>query len=146
MSMPRHLLLLAPGVIALAAAAGAGQTGTLVVSVSGFHSASGKLLVGVHDDPDAFPSKPGAAARSAVVSAREGRVEFRELPSGVYAVAVCHDENANEKCDTNFIGIPTEGTGASRGAVGRMGPPKFDDAKFSHEGGAPTLVEVTLSY
>ena len=40
----------------------------------------------------------------------------------------CHDENDNKKLDTNLIGIPKEGFGYSKDAMGRFGPPKFDDA------------------
>jgi len=36
-----------------------------------------------------------------------------------------HDENSNGKMDTNFIGMPREGVGASNNAKGHMGPLKF---------------------
>ena len=32
--------------------------------------------------------------------------------------------------DTNFLGMPKEGVGASNDAKGFMGPPKYQDAKF----------------
>jgi len=35
------------------------------------------------------------------------------IPPGTYAIACYHDENDNGKLDTNFLGIPKEGTGAS---------------------------------
>jgi len=55
------------------------------------------------------------------------------------AVSVFHDENGNGKLDRNFIGMPKEGVGASNDAVGTLGPPKFDDARFSYKGGAQSL-------
>ncbi|WP_157678673.1 DUF2141 domain-containing protein [Oleiphilus messinensis] len=30
-------------------------------------------------------------------------VQFAELPYGVSAVAVCHDESGNQECDTNML-------------------------------------------
>jgi uncharacterized protein (DUF2141 family) len=41
-----------------------------------------------------------------------------------------HDENRNNEMDTNFLGIPIEGFGASNDARGFLSPPKYDDAKF----------------
>ena len=35
------------------------------------------------------------------------------LPAGNYAVQVMHDENENNKLDTNFMGMPIEGYGFS---------------------------------
>jgi uncharacterized protein (DUF2141 family) len=32
--------------------------------------------------------------------------------------------------DTNWLGIPKEGGGASNNPKARMGPPRFEDAKF----------------
>jgi len=55
---------------------------------------------------------------------------FEGLPHGMYAIACYHDENNNGKIDTNFFGVPKEGTGASNNAKGFMGPPSFSNAKF----------------
>ena len=38
---------------------------------------------------------------------------FTDLPAGVYAVSVFHDENMNQKLDKNFVGVPKEEYGAS---------------------------------
>jgi uncharacterized protein (DUF2141 family) len=50
-------------------------------------------------------------------------------------VSVVHDENANGKLDTNFVGMPREGVGASNDAKGHMGPPKFNAASFPYAAG-----------
>jgi uncharacterized protein (DUF2141 family) len=54
-----------------------------------------------------------------------------ELEPGNYAVSVHHDDNDNDKMDTNFIGIPKEPIGLSNGAVAKFGPPKYKDAVFT---------------
>ena len=69
-------------------------------------------------------------AQRVVVRGRSGRVVFPDLPHGVYALTVCHDENANEDCDTNFLGLPKEGIAVSNDAMRRFGPPRFEDASF----------------
>jgi uncharacterized protein (DUF2141 family) len=51
--------------------------------------------------------------------------EFPGVAPNTYAVSVFHDENSNGKLDTNFMGIPREGVGASNGARfqgGRLEP------------------------
>ena len=49
------------------------------------------------------------------------------------------DENGNGKLDTNFIGMPKEGVGASNDAAGKFGPPKFDDARFNYKAGRSVM-------
>ena len=55
---------------------------------------------------------------------------INNVPKGIYAVSVHHDENKNGKLDTNVIGIPIEGIGASRNPSMTFGPPEFDEANF----------------
>lgn len=61
-----------------------------------------------------------------------------------YATSVFHDENSNGELDTNFMGIPREGVGASNGAKGHLGPPKFDAAAFRFAGGRLDL-KITIN-
>jgi uncharacterized protein (DUF2141 family) len=70
---------------------------------------------------------------------------FFHVAPGTYAVSVFHDENSNGKLDTNLMGIPREGVGASNGARGHFGPPKFDDAAFHFSGGQLDL-KITVNY
>ena len=72
-------------------------------------------------------------------------MSFPGIAPGTYAVSVYHDENSNDKLDTNFLGIPREGVGASNNAHGHMGPPKFDSAKFQWAGAWLNL-EITINY
>ena len=55
---------------------------------------------------------------------------FKDIPVGIYAVSVFHDENDNGKLDTNSFGIPNEQFGCSNNAKGFMGPSKWKNAKF----------------
>ena len=70
---------------------------------------------------------------------------FSAIKPGIYAVSVFHDENSNGKLDTSFLGIPREGVGASNGARGHLGPPKFDAAAFQFSGGRLNL-EIAIKY
>ena len=50
-----------------------------------------------------------------------------------------HDEKGTGRLERNFMGIPTDGVGASNDPVSHFGPPKFLDARFPYEGGHETL-------
>jgi uncharacterized protein (DUF2141 family) len=67
-------------------------------------------------------------------------VVFENVVPGRYALSFIHDENDNKKLDTNLIGIPKEGFGYSKDAMGRFGPPKFDDAVLTVPAGPVTVV------
>jgi uncharacterized protein (DUF2141 family) len=75
----------------------------------------------------------------AKITNRSAVCRFDGIKPGVYAISAFHDENDNGKLDTNLIGIPTEDWCTSRNARGTLGPPSFEDAKFSFRGGLVTL-------
>jgi len=141
--MRRHTLLALFAGLGLASAASAAD---LSIELAGVRSEAGNLMIAVFDSADTF-QKDGqeAAAFRVRARARAQRIVLVGLPAGSYAIAVFHDENGNEKLDTNMVGIPTEGNGFSNGAVGNFGPPKFDAAKLVL-GASPTHASVTLVY
>jgi uncharacterized protein (DUF2141 family) len=110
----------------------AGGSGKLVVELSGFRSDQGQLLLRIYDHEAGFPTDGGKALRELRQRIEHGRatVTLDSLPFGSYAIGCVHDENGNGKLDTNLLGIPREGVCASRDARGRMGPPKWKDARF----------------
>jgi uncharacterized protein (DUF2141 family) len=105
----------------------------LTVKVVGLRSNSGKVYVSVYNQGDGYPKDPNKAVAKTIVPIQQGQTiaVFDSLPAGQYAVGCYHDEDDNGKLNTNFLGIPTEGVGASNDATGFMGPPSFNDAKFS---------------
>lgn len=117
------------------------------VDVLGFRSDKGQVLCALYASANGFPTKPDLAiarTKSTIVN-RTSVCEFPNVVPGKYAVSVVHDENANGKMDTNFIGMPKEGVGSSNDAKGHMGPPKFDAAAFQFTGGRLEL-KINLFY
>jgi len=57
-------------------------------------------------------------------------ITIDNLPASKYAVRYIHDENSNDKLDTNWMGIPSEGYGFSNNAYGSFGPKSFDEWLF----------------
>jgi len=121
-----------PALLALLLAGTAPTSPRLDIHLSGFRSAEGQVLIAVYRGEDGFPGAPGLAWKQLVTTVSDGRavLSLADVPPGEYAIAVVHDENGNNALDTSWIGIPREGIGTSNNAKGRMGPPKYRDAKF----------------
>lgn len=111
------------------------ESGSLQVNVKACRNDLGNVTIAVHNGPEGFPGGEEnlLVAKKAVIKQGIATATFEELPFGEYAISVFHDENENDEVDTNWIGIPKEGVGASNNAKGRMGPPKYEDAKFDFE-------------
>lgn len=123
------------------------QTGNLHVEINSIRTDDGKVAIAVHNGPEGFPGGAENIVASKSVDIENGKAiaEFNDLPLGEYAISVIHDENNNGELDTNWIGIPKEGVGASNNAKGRMGPPKYDDAKFDFKE-AGQKIEFDMGY
>jgi uncharacterized protein (DUF2141 family) len=117
------------------------------VVVVDLHSSVGQMDCALFGSADGFPDNPNKAIKTTIakVENSQARCDFSGVAAGDYAVAVFHDENSNGELDRNFIGIPKEGVGASNGATGKFGPPRFDDARFTYKGGSTTLT-IRLTY
>ncbi|MFP4432269.1 MAG: DUF2141 domain-containing protein, partial [Spirochaetaceae bacterium] len=107
----------------------------------------GLVRVTLYDSASGFPNDLSKAldAKAVEIDGRSARVVFSRYPHGTYAVGLFHDENRNGVMDTNLIGVPREGHGASQDARGRLGPPRFQDAAFEHDG-RETVVRVEMEY
>ena len=123
------------------------QGSVIHVDVVGLRNNKGQVLCALFSSPSDFPKKTDKAVAHAMSSISQGHAscEFPAIAAGKYAVSVFHDENSNGKLDTKFMGIPREGVGASNGAKGHLGPPKFEAAAFSFTGGRLEL-KITISY
>jgi len=108
------------------------ETFNLTVNITGLNSDKGKVMIAIYNGEAQFLN---TRYKSAMVKSTDKKVTyvFEGIPKGEYAVSFFHDENDNNKMDTNFIGIPKEDYGCSNNASGFMGPPKYEDAKFMLE-------------
>ncbi|MFA6618934.1 MAG: DUF2141 domain-containing protein [Candidatus Neomarinimicrobiota bacterium] len=57
-----------------------------------------------------------------------------DLKAGKYTFQYFHDENKNEKLDTNWLGIPKEGFGFSNNAEERFSAPSIEKRIFEIKG------------
>ena len=101
----------------------------LTVNISGLNSDKGTLLIALYNKKESF-LKEHFKGDVITIKDKKSVIIFKDLPKGEYAVSFVHDENNNNKMDTNMFKIPKEDYGCSNNARGFMGPPKYNDAKF----------------
>jgi uncharacterized protein (DUF2141 family) len=129
-AIPTFLLLslfTAPSIVQ----ADGSSVGKIEVCIDNVRSANGVVGVALFNAKKGFPDKNTLAVEGRSVPAGKCcKVIFENVPYGVYAVSVLHDENSNGKMDKGFLGIPKEGFGASNNPEIKMGPPSFSDSRF----------------
>lgn len=109
---------------------GFAQNSNLVVTVSGLKNNAGILTVELYNAKGKF-LKTSYKTVSSAIKANTATITFAGIPKAEYTVMAYHDENNNGKLDKNFMGMPKEAVACSNNAKGFMGPPKYEDAKFT---------------
>lgn len=120
---------------------------SLQVKISGIKGTDGVIRLAAFGSSDGFPAKHEKATYTRVLPASQGTLLFtlEKIVPGTYALAVIHDANDNGKLDTNWVGMPTEGFGASNDAPARFGPPGFEDAHVELPQD-PMSITITMRY
>ncbi|EKE87560.1 DUF2141 domain-containing protein [Idiomarina xiamenensis] len=113
----------------MATAAVADEGHELTVVVTGVSSAEGNIRAVLCQEDEQFPN---VCEIRQVVPAAEGTVKivFPDIPAGEYAFAAFHDANDDQRLNFSQNGMPAEGLIFSQDAMGRMGPPNFQDSAF----------------
>lgn len=144
--MHRFLSLMAFCLLALLlqAAVPAANAHKLTIRFTDLRVDKGIILIIVFNQPEGFPGEPTKGYRilKGDVVNKQALVVLDNMPVGTYAVACVHDENINGKLDTNMVGIPKEGYGASNDASRPFGPPTFDQAKFDLKGDREIVIKI----
>ena len=111
----------------------------LTVTVEQVRNSKGEIRFSIFNVPSQFPQ--GNELDSKDVRAQLGfvTVQFYNLISGVYAIAIHHDENSDGEMNTNFIGLPKEGYGFSNNAKVNFAPPVFEAAVFNLDVGDKSI-------
>ena len=121
---------------------------TLTITIADIRESEGRLMIQVANSEKGFEfSEDSAAPPPVAISqlAEAGEMTFEvTLPPGIYGARVLHDLNGNGEMDSNFVGIPKEPWAFSNNATGRLGPAKWQDAKFEISG--DTAVETRLNH
>lgn|SRR5690554_4011402 len=116
---------------------------TIDVSITGFKNDTGKAMIGLYNEDTYFLKK---VYKSFAVKIKNGKVEvaFADIPDGIYAISVYHDENDNDQFDRLFGMIPKEDYGNSNNVPPRFGPPKWEDTKFEVGRGGSIQINIEM--
>ncbi|CAL2101164.1 conserved protein of unknown function [Tenacibaculum sp. 190130A14a] len=100
----------------------------ITATVINVTSDNGKVSYALYDKEN-YMKQPIQAKKSSIENGKS-TVVFENVPLGEYAVICFHDKNDNNKMDFEPSGMPMEDYGASNNVM-RMGPPMYEDSKFS---------------
>jgi uncharacterized protein (DUF2141 family) len=123
----------------------AGAQGKIVVQITNLVNNKGVCKTCLFNNAASFAGKgPALKCINVAVKNKTGSVAFNDVVQGTYAIAVFHDENKNDKMDTNFLGIPKEGYGASKNKLPFASAPTFADNKFDVGANSTINIEIRL--
>jgi uncharacterized protein (DUF2141 family) len=108
------------------------NSGTIILTVVGLNNDNGDIKVGLFNSAQSFSGKIKEKYGGSVIKIFDKKAQciFSNIPYGEYAIKLFHDEDRDDKINTNFLGIPSEQYGFSNNAKGIFGIPSFDNAKF----------------
>ncbi len=121
------------------------QNGQVDVTVKGINVKKGGIVkIGLYKK-DGFPELgKELIGENVKVTKSEIEVSFKDVPVGIYAIAIIQDKNSDGEHNTNLFGAPTEPYGFSNNVYGRFGPPDFEDVSFEVKNGEKVLLTVNI--
>ena len=110
---------------------------TLTVTITGLKNNDGKVMIQLMDEHK-------KTVKQAMLNIKNKKAEWivNDISGGRYAIRLFHDENNNQKMDTNFMGIPKEGYAFSNNAKGTFGPPAHEKTLFECQTNKTIDIEV----
>ncbi len=94
---------------------------SLTVEISELSNNDGQILLQLYDE-----NQNKVKGKYGKIENKKCIIVIENLKEGNYAFKYFHDENKNDKLDSNWIALPVEGYGFSNNATGTFGPPSFD--------------------
>ena len=121
------------------------QSSELIVQVENIEVLKGKIFIAVFNNETNFKTKENPSFSDSLnVSNLSMKSTFKSIPQGIYAIAIYHDENSDNKLNTAKLGIPTEGVGFSGQSTTLYKKPKFNDCAFIIKG--DTTISIKMIY
>ena len=119
--------------------------GKIIVTVTNLVNNNGVCKTCLFADDSSFAGK-GSAFKCAELKIQHKKAVaiFDAVPIGVYAIAVFHDENNNNKMNKNFLCIPKEGYGASKNKLPFASAPTFKENCFQVLATSTTNINIKL--
>ncbi len=106
---------------------------SLTIQVKDLRNSNGVIQFAIYNKEGSIPDekyKKYYKKDIAVINNKTSIITFNNLPKGIYAINILHDENKNGRIDKKFI-LPIEGIGFSNyTSLGFSNKPKFSKASF----------------
>lgn len=120
---------------------------TLTIKTDGLRNSGGTIICALYNQEGSIPDqklKKYYKKVHADINLNKSEIIFNDLPQGLYAVTIIHDENNNGKLDTKFLlPLPDEGVGFSNYEdVGVKNRPNFKKASFNLNNDTTIVVKV----
>lgn len=123
------------------------ETYSLTVKVEKLQNSKGVVQFALYNKDGSIPDedyKNYYRLEKAKIVNGKSEITFKNLPKGIYAVNILHDENNNGKVDKGLL-LPKEGIGFSNyQTIGLRNRPGFSKASF--ELNADKTIGVTVIY
>ena len=116
----------------------------LTVTITGVQGDKGEIRIGLYNTNDETFADVSKYYKKVTLSIDDENLTttFKELPKGVYAIAIIHDENKNGKIDKNFFGMPTEGYGFSNNLRFMLRGATFEESQFELDRDKKIVVKI----
>lgn len=105
---------------------------SIKVTVPSVSGTDGVVIFALYDSNEKFMKRETLDSKTGTIENGTATVTFENISPGTYAIVCLHDKNGNNRMDFNESGMPAEDYGSSNN-VFLMGPPNFEDAKFTVE-------------
>jgi uncharacterized protein (DUF2141 family) len=122
---------------------------SLSIKTNGLENSTGTVIFALYNKEGSIPDqklKKYYRKENSPIINKKAEVTFNNLPHGLYAVTLIHDENKNKKLDTKFLlPLPKEGVGFSNYEdFGLSNRPSFKKASFNLQ--KDTIITVQVIY
>ena len=102
----------------------------ITLTISGVKTTQGEVCIALYNNDKDFLNEKKSYMQKKLPAKEKIIYRFKEVPKGVYAIAVFHDKNSNGIVDKNFLGMPKERVGISNNVSHTLSAPSFKEAKF----------------
>lgn len=121
------------------------QSSNQKIKVINMEGVEGTLYLGWYDKAADFPINDKAIYREEIKVANQTEItiNFKDIPSGKYAIAVFLDENDDYILNKNFFGIPKEKYGFSNNVLPWLRPATFEESSINiTEERSPVIIKL----
>ena len=103
----------------------------IIATIIGFENDKGLCRACLFNSESGFKNGKPLECVQVPATNKKATAIFENIADGTYAIFVFHDSNNNGIMDKNWLGLPTEGYGASQNKLPFAAAPKFESNKFS---------------